>query len=220
MMKKVKVLILGLISVISWQVSTAQQDPQAKEILTKLSAKYDAYQSILATFELNIQNTEKDRKVESQSGTLYLNKKANKYKMTIKDITQISDGTATYTIMVPEKEIQIMDVNSSSTEINPSNIFSFYKSGFKYVLGQKEPGASNDYHIIELTPINTDANYYKIKLRVNKSKLEIYDATIFSKNGMRFNYVIKTFKPNSINSINHFTFNKSNYPGFEIVDLR
>ncbi|UZJ66506.1 hypothetical protein OKW96_09080 [Sphingobacterium sp. KU25419] len=48
----------------------------------------------------------------------------------------------------------------------------------------------------------------------------MHDATIYDKNGGQYNYTIKSQTPNKKLDNSLFTFNKSKYSGYEIVDLR
>lgn len=210
-------VIAAFMLFISHPVS-AQQEAFAKKLLNQVSAKYDGYKTIKATFSFSAKQA--NGGTYTDAGTLSLDKKANKYLIEMKSQDLISDGKSTWTILKEENEVQINDADQSNDNINPSNIFSFYKTGFKYVSADDEKVGSTTLNVIELSPIDTKKNYFKIKLRINKASKLIYDATIFDKSGSRYTYTIKSLNGKAGITASTFSFNKSKYPGMEIVDLR
>ncbi|KAF5307633.1 hypothetical protein FQR65_LT18366 [Abscondita terminalis] len=107
----------------------SQQEAFAKKLLNQVSAKYDGYKTIKASFSFSAKQA--NGGTYTDAGTLYLDKNANKYLIEMKSQDLISDGKSTWTILKEEDEVQINDADQSNDNINPSNIFSFYKSGFK-----------------------------------------------------------------------------------------
>jgi hypothetical protein len=59
-----------------------------------------------------------------------------------------------------------------------------------------------------------------VYLLVDKASKNIYSARFLEKSGNRYSYTVKAIKPNATASDADFTFNKSKYPGVEVVDLR
>lgn len=211
--------MLGFITLACTTPALAQQDVAAKKILTEVSKKYDSYQTIQANFSFSaVQGSNKS--AYSDAGTLYLDKKNNRYHITMNNQDMISDAKSLYTILKDEKEVQIAEIENSTDAIDPSNIFSFYKTGFKYNLVANEKSGSTLLNVVHLTPTDTKKNYTKIKLRINKATKLIHDATIYDKNGGQYSYTIKSQVPNKSLDNSLFTFNKSKYSGYEIVDLR
>lgn len=212
-------IVLGFITLACTTPATAQQDAAAKKILTEVSKKYDSYQTIQANFSFSaIQGSNKS--AYTDAGTLYLDKKSNRYHITMNSQDMISDAKSLYTILKEEKEVQIAEIENSTDAIDPSNIFSFYKTGFKYNLVANERAGNTLLNVVQLTPTDTKKNYSKIKLRINKVTKLIHDATIYDKNGGQYGYAIKSQVPNKNLDNSLFTFNKSKYSGYEIVDLR
>ena len=122
--------------------------------------------------------------------------------------------------MKAEKEVEISEASNSTNEINPTNIFSFYTSGFKYTLTNTEKVKGLTLSVVELSPLDSKKNYSKIKLRINKASNLIYDTTVFDKSGNRYTYTLASQEGNKGFSANLFAFNKNDYKGFEIADLR
>lgn len=217
-MKKQLWFIVGLLLIIYSQNSYAQNDAAAKALLTKVSQKYNTYKTIQANFSLLINQANGGS--HTDAGTLYLDKANNKYQVNTKNQVLISDAKTQWNIMKAEKEVEISDASNSTNEINATNIFSFYTTGFKYTLTNAEKVNGLTLNVVNLTPVDSKKNYSKIKLRINKATNLIYDTTIFDKSGNRYTYTLASQQGNKALSDNLFVFNKNDYKGFDIVDLR
>ncbi|UZJ66203.1 hypothetical protein OKW96_09085 [Sphingobacterium sp. KU25419] len=57
--------------------------------------------------------------------------------------------------MKDEKEVQIAEIENNADAIDPSNIFSFYKTGFKYTLVGNEKSGTTLLDVVQLTPTDT-----------------------------------------------------------------
>ncbi|WP_312187588.1 outer membrane lipoprotein carrier protein LolA [Sphingobacterium sp.] len=217
-MKKQLWFILGFLLVTFSQNSYAQNDAAAKALLAKVSQKYNGYKTIQANFSLDVKQA--NGGAHSDAGTIYLDKGSNRYQVNTKNQTLISDAKTQWNIMKAEKEVEVSEASNSTNEINPTNIFSFYNTGFRYKLANTEKVKGTALSVIELTPVDGKKNYSKIKLRINKTNNLIYDTTIFDKSGNRYTYTLGSQEGNKTLAANLFTFNKTDYKGFDIVDLR
>src|SRR5476649_283157 len=78
---QMKTTILYTLLLISTTLTaSAQQDAQAKAILTPLSQKYRSYTAIKSDFTFTLYNTQQNMKA-TQTGTLIVEPKTNKYKI-------------------------------------------------------------------------------------------------------------------------------------------
>lgn len=216
-MKKQIGLVLSFLLLTISQYSYAQNNA-AKALLNKVSQKYNGYKTMQAGFTLDIRQA--NGSSHSDAGTLYLDKANNKYHVNTKNQILISDSKTQWNIMKAEKEVEISEASNSTNEINPTNIFTFYTSGFNYALANTEKAKGISLSVVELKPIDSKKNYSKIKLRINKANNLIYDTTIFDKSGNRYTYTLNAQEGNKAIASSFFTFNKSSYTGFDIVDLR
>lgn len=216
-----KKLLASIIVLFSTVVGFAQNDPAATKLLEEVSKKYNSYKTIQSDFELSAQDA--NGKSYTDKGLMYFNKPKKQYAIILKDQEIISNGKFVWNITKDIKEVQITDAENDNTSIGPNNLFTFYQNGYKYLMMPdetiKKNGKSEVVKVIELSPINTKTNYFKIKLRINSNK-HIQDVTIFDKSNNRFTYTIYSLYlgknlPNSL-----FNFDKSKYQGYEIIDLR
>ena len=210
-----KSLFILLLAGVTSYTAFAQEDTKAKGILDKLSAKTKAYKTIKADFQFTMVNKAEGTN-ESQSGKIEL--KGDKYILTISGQDVISDGSSMWTILKESKEVQINEIDEEDEDaISPNKIFTLYEEGFKYKYVKEDKGM----HIINLYPkAAADKAYHRIVLYINKAKNEISKVKVYGKDGTTTTYSIKSFTPNSTIPDTKFSFNKTKFPGYEIIDLR
>ena len=214
-----KLLIGALIIVGSVFTAFAQSEVKAKEILAEVSKKYRTYDVIKTEFSYTLENPQAKIK-ETQSGTLFVRSKVNKYKVILKGQELISDGKNQWTYLKADKEVQLSEVDNSSDALNPAKIFTIYEKGFKSVYTNDTKLNGKTLHNIDLTPIDSKRSFFKVRLQIEKLTKQITNAVIFDKNGNKYTYTIKTFTPNVKVPESTFTFDSKLYPGVELVDLR
>ncbi|MCI0922160.1 LolA family protein [Sphingobacterium rhinopitheci] len=216
-----KKLLLSIIVIASTAFAYGQNDPAAKKLLTEVSKKYNSYKTIQSDFTLSVQDANK--KNYSDAGEMFFNKPKKEYAIILKDQEFISNGKSVWNISKDIKEVQITDAENDNSSIGPNNLFTFYQSGYKYLLMEDEKitknGKTEILKVVELSPIDTKTNYYKIKLRINSNN-HIHDVTIFDKSNNRYTYTIQSLYLGKNLPPSIFSFNKEKYPGYEIVDLR
>ncbi len=214
-----KLLIGALIIIGSGLTAFAQSEVKAKEILAEVSKKYRTYDVIKTEFSYTLENPQAKIK-ETQSGTLFVRSKVNKYKVILKGQELISDGKNQWTYLKADKEVQLSEVDNSSDALNPAKIFTIYEKGFKSVYTNDNKLNGKTLHNIDLTPIDSKRSFFKVRLQIEKLTKQITNAVIFDKNGNKYTYTIKTFTPNVKVPESTFAFDSKLYPGVELVDLR
>jgi len=222
-----KILLYLLLTGLTFNYAFAQKDVDARKILNQVSKKYRSYDVIKTDFTFTYENQQAGTK-DTQTGTMISRAKANKYKVTIYnpenklavDEEIISDGKSQWTYVKKNKEVELADVDNSSESLNPAQIFTVYEKGYKYIYDGDAKVDGKLCQVIDLTPEDEKKPFFKIRLSIDKAKKQIFSAMIFDKNGSRYNYIIRTFTPNVKVPESTFTFDKKNYPGAELVDLR
>ena len=217
-MRKIFYLIALLVTGTSITVS-AQSETKAKSILAEVSRKYKGYDAIKSEFSLTISNPQAKIN-ETQSGTLYVRSKTNKFKVILKDQEIMSDGKNQWTYLKEDKEVQLSEVDNSPNALNPARVFTIYEKGFKSLYTNDSKDNGKIYHNIELTPLDAKTPFFKVKLKIDKATKQIANAVIYDKNGSRYIYAIKSFTPNVKIADSTFAFDAKKHPGVEVVDLR
>jgi outer membrane lipoprotein-sorting protein len=222
-MKKLTLLIFA--TALFFTNAFAQKDNDARLILNKLSKQYRSYDAVKTDFTLLVDNVQANVK-QTQSGTLLAKSKVNKYKLTIygtgKSVSQeiISDGKSQWTYLKDANEVQAADADNSDEGFNPAKIFTMYEKGYKYVYVGLQKAGGKTYQVIDLSPENEKASFFKVRLMVDKVKNQLYSAMIFDKNGSRYTYTLNTFAPVTGVADAVFGYDKKAHPGAEFVDLR
>jgi outer membrane lipoprotein carrier protein len=214
-MKKLIAPILFLIGISLY----AQQDPEAKKILDRVSEKNKQYTTIQSDFELSIENRREDI-TTSNKGSIKI--KGQKYYLESPGTKVYFDGNTLWTYMEDVKEVSISEPDKSSGDFleNPTMIFDFYTRDFKYrLVGEVKLDAGWMYEI-DLFPIDLDQPYSRFKIFITRDSEEIYKVSAIGKDGVDYTATIKNTKYNLPLNDEIFTFHPEKYKGVEIIDMR
>jgi outer membrane lipoprotein-sorting protein len=214
-----KVIVVGAILLSSLGAVFAQTDTKAKAILAQVSKKYRSYDIVKIGFTYTLENPQAKIN-ETQSGTLYVKSKTNKFIVVLKEQELLSDGISQWTYLKADKEVQLNDVDTDPNSLNPAKVFTMYENGFKYALVGNAKLNNRVTNVIELTPFDTKRSFFKVRLNIDLVNKQLVKAVIFDKNGSRYTYTIQSFIPNVKVPETIFSFDPKQHPGVEVVDLR
>jgi len=212
-----KNLILGLFAVFTALSVSAQYDPKALEILEAMSKKYKSIPAFEANITCNLSN-DVDKVNEEFKGRITV--KGDKFRMVLPEQEVINNGATIWTYLPEAKEVNIDNYDPTSEDINPSKIHEVYKKGYKYLYLQDKTDGGVMCEEIDLVPEKKDAQYFKIKMFINKKEKTVQSFTLFDKGGNRYKYTVSKFTPNAKIEDSFFNFDPKNYPGVEVIDLR
>ncbi len=195
----------------------AQYDPKALETLDAMSKKYKSIEAFEANIDCNMTN-EIDKVNESFKGKITV--KGDKFRLSLPEQEVINNGSTQWTYLPAAKEVNVDNYDPNSDDVNPSKILDMYKKGYKYlyIADKTENGVLCEE--IDLVPDKKDAQYFKIKMMINKKDKSIQSWTMFNKAGDRYKYSITKFNPSAKVDDTFFTFDPKKYPGVEVIDLR
>lgn len=215
-MKKLFITGIGLmVAVFSF---AQQRDPNAKALLDQVSAKFKSYKAVTANFAYQISNAA-GKVLSTKKGTLQM--KGSKYAINLGNNKIISDGVTTWNFDPTAKEVTINSANSGEATITPQKLFTdFYNKDFMYAMDKDDKVSGKTVNKVVLQPIDKSKPLARVYLAIDKMTKNIISATVVEKSGNRYVYSVSNFKPNAIVSDASFTFDKANYPGVEVVDLR
>lgn len=213
-MKKIKwIFAAGILSF--GHILMAQRDPQALEVLEKMSAKYQAIQAYSAAFSQTLENKMEDIS-DSFDGSIVV--KDEKFYLDLGDQVIINDGKTVWTYLAEANEVTIDHYYPESGDMNPTKIYTSYKEGYKYRYLAGEGAAK--YHIVELEPEDKDSPFFKVRMRIKKTDNLLESWEVYDRAGNIFSYEIKNFKERKDINDSYFKFDKSRYPGVEVLDFR
>lgn len=212
-----KKFVFGALLVFLADVSLAQYDPKAFEILEAMSKKYKA----IPAFEANISYTlSNDVEKISEEFKGKISVKGDKFKLVLPEQEVINNGTTVWTYLPEAKEVNIDNFDPSSDEVSPSRFYDIYKKGYKYLYLQDQTEGGVMCEVVDLVPEKKDAQYFKVRMNIVKKDKSIQSWTMFDKSGNRYKYTITKFAPNAKIEDAFFTFDPKKYPGVEVIDLR
>jgi len=208
---------LTLLMFLSGFLLMAQYDPKALEILEAMSAKYQNLSSFEASLTSSLTN-ETDGINEEFKGKITV--KGDMFKLVLDDQEIINNGTTVWTYLPSAKEVNIDNVDPDTDEMNPSKFYLMYKKGYKYLYLEDQTDGGVLCEVVDLVPEKKEAQYFKIRMNINKKDKSIQSWTMFDKSGNRYKYSISKFQPNVKVDDSFFTFDPKKYPGVEVIDLR
>lgn len=190
----------------------AQKDKRAETILDAMSARYKALSSFQASFSYNT-----DR--ETYKGDLSVKGKMFRLKTAGQEV--FTDGKVMSTYVKESNEVNVQDYDASATgDFNPTKIYTMYKKGFNYSYLREQKAAGRVLDVIELKPEKKNTQIATVQISVDRADKSVRNWQITDKNGKRTQYTISKFTPNPNLPDSYFVFDKSKYPGVEVVDLR
>ena len=189
-----------------------QSDPEATKILKQLQAKYEKFTGIYSDYVLIIDNRETK---EEQNGKII--QKGDMFHV-VNDGNQIfCDGVTLWMYMKKNNEVQINEYSKDDDPMSPNRILKIYDAQDEFIYA-----ITNDYGDkvdIEFKPVDTDVDFSKLRLEIDKVKLQVNYIKVFAKDG-----TVYTLDINIIKDINPedsaFKFNKLKFPGVKEVDMR
>jgi outer membrane lipoprotein carrier protein len=206
------ILILG-----SQSMFSQTSDANAVKLLKAVGQKYGNYKTMQMDIALTIENTESKSK-ETKNGKV--SSKGNMFKAEMGNQTIMSDGKILWTYIKDINEVQINNFEQGQDILSPNDIFKIAEKDYLVYYGDKVTEGGKSLQIIELTPKNKSLNYSKIKMYIDPADNSVKKGVVFDKSAIRYTYSISNFKSNMELSDTFFKFDKTKYPGVEVIDLR
>ncbi len=199
-----------------------KSDPEAKAILDKTKALYETYKTMEVDFTLKIEVPLSDPEI--QKGKII--QAGDKHSLSLPGFTIISDGKIVWTHMKNNKQVQISDFEDMEEEsdefLSPKDFLRMYERGdFFYVLMNEAYEGKTPIQQIEFKPKDSDSEYSKMRVTINKKNAQIMRIKVFSKDGSRFTLTIDKLKSNITYAASTFKMDLKSLPeGIEVEDLR
>lgn len=192
------------------------QDEKADKILNVFSVKVKNSSSFYLEFSANIKNSTSGTN-ENNTGKGWV--KGDKYYASYGELTRISNGKKTWTILKEEKSVYISDEDGDEESINPKKLMTLWETGFKSKYDKESKIGNDVVHVIYLYPKNPKtADYHTIILYISKDGNELKKATLKGKDGTVMNYTVTKLQFNVDAPDSRFVFDKSKYPGYQIIE--
>ncbi len=217
MLQKKIVLLALLICFVGFIKGMSQYDPKALDILNRMSSNYNNLKSFKAEFTYELENKMENIQ-EKFTGDIII--KGDKFKLDLGDQLIFNDGETLWTYLKDVNEVNIDYYLPEDGDMTPSNIFTAYREGYKYMFIEEESIDNRIFQVIDLVPDDANKPFYKVKLWINKSDYSLKQWELFDKTGNTYLYDIVKFD-NSYNADDkEFLFDAKKFPGVEEIDLR
>ncbi len=213
-MKRITVILCFLsIAMINAQNNS---DQMSSKLLNEVSTKLKGYSNLVFTYKGNFKNVKSGVDMNLQGDAKI---SGEKYNVKYKGITYLFDGEKQYVINREDKQVDISSASGSDLEISPSNIFTFYDNGYNKVWDEEKNEGGRRIQYIKLIPIKYDADYKKVMLGIDTVTKHIYNVIITEKSGTVVTFTLKSLKTDQPLAANTFTFDKSDYPDYQVEIL-
>lgn len=220
-MKQLALIIVALLTLnigFAQNNSLGKSDPAAKSLLDAVSAKFKSFKAVQAIFSLKAEDA-KGKVQGNKKGTVFM--KGNKYRVTITGQEIFCDGKTIWTYDKSANEVTVTVLDQTGGTITPQKLFTnFYDKDFLYKLNGEKKEGTRVLQEVELTPTDKTKNFHKVYLLIDKKTKTIYNTKILEKSGNVYNYTVNSLNGNAAVTDQTFVFDKSKYPGVEVIDLR
>lgn len=213
-MKKISILFLALIMT---SLSFGQQASQAKKLLDEISAKAASYKNIYIEFNNSLENKEEKVSMTSK-GNVTL--KGDQFFLNYMGTQTIFDGKKQYLIIPEDEEVIIKDASSDEEDelITPSKMFTFYKEGFTYSMGDLKTIKGRKIQFVKLQPIDSESDIKNIRIGIDAKTKHINQIITQGLDNNITTISVLSFKTNQPISENLFIFDTNKYKDYEISE--
>ena len=200
--------------IIPFCIVYSQDHEKSRLLLDKVSKNMLSKENMSFEFAYKLENSE-EKISQEIVGNAQIS--GEKYKLNFMDIQQIYDGHKTYTIIPENEEINIDSGDENSDlMIKPTNLITFYTSGYGYEWDIKQIVMGRTIQYVKLLPIeeNSDVKYLLIGIDINN--LSLYKIIEIGKNETNTTLKIINLSFNVSLPKNHFKFNPESYKNYFI----
>ena len=212
---KINFLLFALLSLSTIVAQT--KDPKAKQLLSEVNKKVNSYDNIEISFKYVLENESENIRQETK-GKVTL--EGDKYVLDILGIQRIFDGKTLYTISSEDEEVTISNENSEEENtISPSQLFSFFESGYNYTLDIIQNKMGRKIQYIKLIPIDSETEIKYALLGIDIKTKHIYNLIEIGENNTKTTLNVLEFNTNTALPQSFFKFDASKYSDYYINNL-
>jgi outer membrane lipoprotein-sorting protein len=217
-MKKL-LLVVSVIMVCflsAYTQSEEAQNEKSKALLEKVSDSYQKNKTTKFTFELTISSEDIN---ETQNGFALLENDKFYYKTNEREV--ISDGESIWTYLNEDNECYIDLLEDLENTINPNEIFTIWKNGYKFQYINEKTINSEIIHEIKMFPENpSKSKYHTLLMEINETHSSIQQAIIKSKDGVTIKFKILKLTSNPVLEKGLFIWDSNKHPNVDEIDNR
>ncbi|MCF0160430.1 MAG: hypothetical protein HUJ98_14770 [Bacteroidaceae bacterium] len=185
----------------------------AKHILEKAEQHFLQYTGIEASFSVRNVN-----EGFTQYGKIALQGK--RFKLQTEGMTTWFDGKTQWTYIQSNDEVNVSEPDDSELEsINPYAFLSLYKNGYSLKMGKSDHAAGRPAYEVHLLAEKKSQTIWQMVLMLDRQTYQPIQIKIRQRFDKWLIFNITSFTEKHWDD-DHFTFQKSEAPNAEIIDLR
>ena len=210
------ILILIVISPAFFGQSLESDDLKCEKILQEVSDNIQKNNASKFNFKLEIKSEDIN---ESQNGYALIEKEKFYYKTGEREV--ICDGVNVWTYLPEDNECYIDLLEDLDNTLNPSEIFTLWKEGFKFKYMDKTIVNNQTIHKIKMFPSQPDkSTFHTIIMEVNESLKLITEASVKTKDGVTIKTTISKLTDNPKINVKQFSWDAGSHPNSDEIDNR
>jgi outer membrane lipoprotein-sorting protein len=208
-------LFLSTLLFCSIAICGNSQTSKSQTILNTLSSSMKKMSTFYVEFNANIKNAATGVN-ESEKGMGWV--KGNKFFASYGEITLLSNGYKTWTVINEEKSVYESETSDDEESMNPKKLMTIWESGFKNKYNKLGTFNGENVHVINLFPTDPEnTDYHTITLYISEKSNALKKAIMKTNDGTTMSYHLTKFTSNKAISDSKFTFDKAKYPGFAVI---
>ncbi len=185
-------------------------------ILEEARDKIKSYNSLIINFTYEETSSQKNND-KSFTGKIYI--EGEKYFMTFDEHEYISDGETAWACLKDVGEIHISSVENMDHSMNPIYLLDEFQEHYRAKFIREEIHEGESVYIIDAIPGKPRAIFkYRPVIKADDKMLAYIVA--YDRHGGDYTIHFDEFKKNPEISKDKFSFDKKEYPGMDIIDLR
>ena len=208
-------ILIGISSTFLGQ-SLESEDLKCERILQEVSDNIQKNNASKFNFKLEIKSEDIN---EIQNGYALIEKEKFYYKTEEREV--ICDGINVWTYLPEDNECYIDLLEDLDNTLNPSEIFTMWKEGFKYMYVKKILVNNQTIHKIKMFPSQPDkSNFHTIIMDINESLKLISEASVKTKDGVTIKTTITELTSNPKINVKQFSWDENSHPNTDEIDNR
>ena len=212
----VLIIILNVIATVYLGQTSESEELKCERILQEVSDNIQKNNSSKFNFKLEIKSEDIN---EIQNGYALIEKEKFYYKTEEREV--ICDGINVWTYLPEDNECYIDLLEDLDNTLNPSEIFTMWKEGFKYMYVKKILINNQTIHKIKMFPSQPDkSNFHTIIMDINESLKLISEASVKTKDGVTIKTTITELTSNPKINVKQFSWDENSHPNTDEIDNR
>lgn len=194
------------------------QAQEAQAILDQAAQAYEQSNGIKANFAIHSVVPQQNI---SESFEGVINMKGDKFKLETPDMITWYNGETQWVYLMRNEEVNVSTPSGDELQLtNPAVLLRLYKKGFAVQYkGTSTTRQAKSAYDITLTP-KKKSDIQQVDLQIEKVSHIPAAITITDKNGATVSIHISKWETGKNQADSFFSFNESDYPDAEVIDLR